>query len=758
MILLNQTLKSVIAAALIGFTVYSILPVAGVSATETEVKLNKQAESQSGTVFEFAGGTVTNYKPLKFIDNLSKYPAYYLETKDITGDILFTKVTDGDEVVNTQMIRTLAEMSYVTEDNLLNSLTVSERDEVFQGLIWQELSGTSREDKFNQVSGNDTVKDMMSKVYDLARVNIENQVELIPKLGLIVDQDRATYDKRSSGYIYYGPVQVRCDVETTLSIGYSKAGAVLVDRIGGETLNKLTTGTNFYVRFDKDKSFTDFFINFTGRAFDKDVVFLSVNSNKPNIVAVMPINREMKAILDFKSINNKATIKVKKEPAVSGFEYTVYTEEGTKVLSQMTNSNGEAVFNNMEIGKYIVKETKTPDYYTLDEKEYEVELVKNGDEVIVNTSSVRQLAYLKINVMDNLSPVRGCAYQVASKDSTDYNKEVVVDGQDTFELPLGTYTVKETATNSLYELNQDTFTVTLGSEGSTEEITVPKAKANSFVEFQVNGFTGTILMDIKDNRGNLITTFKINGNTRIGMTPGEYTMVIKDSGDQIPSLTTLTFKVINGEVVTIPLHFEKSEGAVTFTTTYDGNPVGSVGIDIHDIDGNIVNRVTTDSSGTVSLTDLKYGTYMAVVSSVPSGANYSKSEVPFIFEGVDLNVTISLEEGVPSKSNSNKDDEDDWRTWSRTSNNNNSSGGTTVENPYPTLGVNDEGSLVENPYPTLNAEGYTVPGSSVTLSADNLPKTGLSDGLDYRLLVAALCSLITFTLTRKLSFKRRETV
>lgn len=52
--------------------------------------------------------------------------------------------------------------------------------------------------------------------------------------------------------------------------------------------------------------------------------------------------------------------------ALAGVEFTLYTIDGTELKSGKTDTDGKVVFNELEFGTYILKETKTVDGYILD--------------------------------------------------------------------------------------------------------------------------------------------------------------------------------------------------------------------------------------------------------------------------------------------------------------------------------------------------------------------------------------------------------
>lgn len=93
-----------------------------------------------------------------------------------------------------------------------------------------------------------------------------------------------------------------------------------------------------------------------GKAFiikDGREVELNAESNKINNV---PKGTESFTVYKQGEANN----------ALEGVEFTLYSIDGTKVESGITDKDGKVVFGELEFGTYILKETKTVDGYILD--------------------------------------------------------------------------------------------------------------------------------------------------------------------------------------------------------------------------------------------------------------------------------------------------------------------------------------------------------------------------------------------------------
>lgn len=155
--------------------------------------------------------------------------------------------------------------------------------------------------------------------------------------------------------------------------------------------------------------------------------------------------------------------------SLSNVEFSLYADEDIKTLDGVihykkgdlvttlnTNVKGIAKFNDLYLGKYIVKETKTLNNYVLDEKEHKVELVDNNSVSIVSekielTNEIKKgnLLFTKTDLVtgevipNTFVEIYTDADELIYTGLTDENGMVVIN-----ELPVGTYYIieKEPAT------------------------------------------------------------------------------------------------------------------------------------------------------------------------------------------------------------------------------------------------------------------------------------------------------------------------
>ena len=226
-------------------------------------------------------------------------------------------------------------------------------------------------------------------------------------------------------------------------------------------------------------------------------------------------NREISLQINIKKLDSETN------EYVAGAEYALYAREditnvfGTKIYSAgdeiqtiTTTTSGDDHFDVVRCGKYYVKETKAPEGYIIDTKEYDVEL-DGAHEGIANanipqTRTVTSIetpmkGKLHINKIDSeINADNGYAvseeFKARLKDVTftltpdesigdfeidgityNHNNPIVLKtnekGEADFaEFPLGTYELKETGTAAGYYFEENTTTVTFTSDDFDKDI------------------------------------------------------------------------------------------------------------------------------------------------------------------------------------------------------------------------------------------------------------------------------------------------
>ena len=171
------------------------------------------------------------------------------------------------------------------------------------------------------------------------------------------------------------------------------------------------------------------------------------------------------------------------EATLSGAKYGIYKEDGTRVGEITTNEEGKATSDYLpSLGTFYLLEEKASIGYQLDKNKYYFEITQNDlypnvqvfEEVIK-----RKFDFTKVYASDTtgiMTPEVGIQFGIYNNK----NEEVLivttdVQGNITFELPYGTYTIKQLSSTSGHETMED-FTLEVKETGSTIKKTISNAE------------------------------------------------------------------------------------------------------------------------------------------------------------------------------------------------------------------------------------------------------------------------------------------
>jgi len=167
------------------------------------------------------------------------------------------------------------------------------------------------------------------------------------------------------------------------------------------------------------------------------------------------------------SIAIKKTDEDKK--VLSGAEFTLYDEDGKVVDRGVTGSDGTLTFDDLEPGKYILKETKAPEGYVLEVDETNVTVVANRTNTYTFTNKKEEpkkpgrIDVVKVDEEGTL--LSDAWFSLIDSNGTTLQNAVTVNGRVSFEdVPVGRYKVEEVQAPDGYELTSQTVNVTVDSE------------------------------------------------------------------------------------------------------------------------------------------------------------------------------------------------------------------------------------------------------------------------------------------------------
>lgn len=180
---------------------------------------------------------------------------------------------------------------------------------------------------------------------------------------------------------------------------------------------------------------------------------------------------------------------------LSGAEFTLYDEDGKVVDRGVTGSDGILSFEDLALGKYVIKETKAPVGYVLSETESDVTINNSQTKTFTFTNKKeepKKPGRIEIVKTDEDGKLLSDAwFSLFDENGSTLQNVETVDGHAVFEdVPAGRYTVKEVQAPEGYEISGQTISVTVVS-GETIKVKF----VNKLLRTPVVPVTGNILIN-----------------------------------------------------------------------------------------------------------------------------------------------------------------------------------------------------------------------------------------------------------------------
>ena len=162
--------------------------------------------------------------------------------------------------------------------------------------------------------------------------------------------------------------------------------------------------------------------------------------------------------------------------ALAGVHFKLVDANGSTVKEGNTDSNGTLSFTDVPLGRYQLIETATVDGYVLDSTPVAVELTQANQTVTKNLTNarVRGNVLIRKTASDTGYALPGVQFElldqsgaVAASGVTGSDGTLLLDN-----LPLGSYSLKETQTVSGYALKAESIPVSITQNGQTVEVSV----------------------------------------------------------------------------------------------------------------------------------------------------------------------------------------------------------------------------------------------------------------------------------------------
>ena len=198
---------------------------------------------------------------------------------------------------------------------------------------------------------------------------------------------------------------------------------------------------------------------------------------------------EQDASLNISNNRKKGNINILKvdkdnnELALEGVEFDLLDSTGKNIIRHVkTDKNGKVEIKNLDIGKYILKETKSQEKYEISlEQNITIEWWKTLNITIENEKMKGKVKITKISEDDNLitgevagTPIANVKFEIY--DDSGKIVDTLITKADGIaiskDLVVGKYIVKEKETGKYYEINEKDFEVEITKNGEVVDLTI----------------------------------------------------------------------------------------------------------------------------------------------------------------------------------------------------------------------------------------------------------------------------------------------
>ena len=210
-----------------------------------------------------------------------------------------------------------------------------------------------------------------------------------------------------------------------------------------------------------------------------------LDENKREIILEYEGKKEVK-IENSRKKGNINILKVDKDDnktTIEGVEFDLLDSTGKNIIKHVkTDKNGKAEIKNLDIGKYILRETKTrKEYKIVLEQNITIEWGKTLNLTIENEKMKGKVKITKISEDDNLitgevagTPIANVKFEIY--DDSGKLVDTLITKADGIaiskDLVVGKYIVKEKETGKYYEINEKDFEVEITKNGEVVDLII----------------------------------------------------------------------------------------------------------------------------------------------------------------------------------------------------------------------------------------------------------------------------------------------
>lgn len=346
-------------------------------------------------------------------------------------------------------------------------------------------------------------KDQIKKEYDI-KINYEITLKNYPVYYARSEQEN------SQNYVVIGENNEKFNgiINTKIGAGKSIINIVKLDEENKEPIS----GVKFNIKYKEGENIGDFVTDEEGKIEVKDVhqgtvIVTEMETDEKYEIDVngkeIQIGYNTTHELEITNKRKKGSLEVTKVDKddnsikIEGVEFELLNDKGEIVEKVVTDEEGKAIINNIDIGEYILKETKTNEEYRLGE-EHSIKINWNEklNLTIENEKKKGKLEIIKTSEDENniLNLPQGSYIEGTEFDVLDYEGNIIdhiitnEEGKAVSKmLPLGKYKVIETKANEWYMKNEEIYEVSISSDNEIVKLNITNKSKDPKVDINKKG-------------------------------------------------------------------------------------------------------------------------------------------------------------------------------------------------------------------------------------------------------------------------------
>jgi uncharacterized repeat protein (TIGR01451 family) len=347
---------------------------------------------------------------------------------------------------------------------------------------------------------------------------------------------------------------------------------------------------------------------------------------------------------------------------LQGAEFKLYKETDKSfenpVGAAISDENGKVQFENVEYGKYAIKETKAPEGYNLSDEILNATITEDGKVVKANPYSISNtkirgnLEFAKLG--EDKNPLQGAEFKLYKEIDKNFENPIGEATSDEnghvefINVEYGKYTIKETKAPEGYVISDEVLTANITENGSTVKAN-PESISNTRIRGSVQ--VEKLDQDKKPLKGAEFTLYNVDGKeieTYVSgedgivlfkdLLYGEYT--IKETkapeGYLVSEGTIKVFIDKDRELYTYQVVNNRIKGSIVITKTdMNGKLLQGAEFTLYDRDGKEVAIAVSDKDGIAAFDDVDYGNYTIKETKAPKGYILSKEQIEVKINSVE---------------------------------------------------------------------------------------------------------------------------